>query len=572
MMYSSFVRDMNRTLSDYMESNMQATSEKRINRPSDDPVGAGRILASRATLGRIDTYQDNVNTALGWLSTADSVLASGEGSVQSLISDIRGLALQAATGTVTAENRLQISQQVRGLLSQLVSLSNSTYAGSHIFAGHKTTEPAYVEGLAVSVHGENMEDYKYVDFAVPTLNGASLPSRVVSFVPVQGGGGTIGTADYYYTTDGGKSWQHADPPITGQGPYGNACSISGGGVTIYFSDENVDVAEYYNQPGGGEPELNDQSSLDKGSWFCVRPTAIYLGDDNDTQVTQTYTPSNPGNPPGTFTTTASGYFARDVAVRLDRREITVGTPGTDMLYYSYSVDDGSNWTQTSIPMPTGDFTLPVPGGSLQITGGSLNIQDPPVAGGPSDAGTQFIIHPHRADVDLQIGEDSRITVNMVGKDVFGGIYNYPGDKIKWSSSGYTPPPPGGYLNRYPIRVGSEQPYYNDNIPNLFESVGELICALECNSQHGVQMSLDKLDAVMNHIMSKAGEIGGRENRVTATQSSLIMRKFSEEDHLSQIEDIDLTELMTKLAQQQTAYQAVLKSSSMIMQMGLVNFL
>jgi flagellar hook-associated protein 3 FlgL len=158
--------------------------------------------------------------------------------------------------------------------------------------------------------------------------------------------------------------------------------------------------------------------------------------------------------------------------------------------------------------------------------------------------------------------------------VFGGLYNYPGDLIKDQAGGlYTDPGTGeNVYNNRAIAVGSEEPYYNDSVPNLFESVGALICALECNSQSGVQMSLDKLDAVMNHIMSKAAEIGGREDRLAATESALIMRQYNEEDNLSRIEDADMTVILTKLAQQQTAYQAVLKSSSMIMQMGLVNFL
>jgi flagellar hook-associated protein 3 FlgL len=39
-----------------------------------------------------------------------------------------------------------------------------------------------------------------------------------------------------------------------------------------------------------------------------------------------------------------------------------------------------------------------------------------------------------------------------------------------------------------------------------------------------------------------------------------------------VEDVDLTRLLTQLSQQETAYQAVLKSSSMIMQMGLMNYI
>ena len=42
--------------------------------------------------------------------------------------------------------------------------------------------------------------------------------------------------------------------------------------------------------------------------------------------------------------------------------------------------------------------------------------------------------------------------------------------------------------------------------------------------------------------------------------------------MSSIEDADLTELLTRLAQQQMAYQSILQSSSMIMQLNLTKFI
>ncbi|MDR1686220.1 MAG: flagellar hook-associated protein FlgL [Desulfovibrio sp.] len=574
MMYGSFVRDMNRTLSDYMDSNIQASSQKKINKPSDDPVGAGRVLSSRATLSRLDLYEENIKTATGWLSTADSVLGSGEGSVQSLLTQIKEKAMQAATSTVTAENRLQIAQQVRGIMSQLVSLANTEFAGSNIFAGHKTTGSAYAETLGVSVHGENMDDYRYVDLVASPPDGGALPSRVVSFVPVKGGGGTAGTATYYYTADGGKTWSLADSTPTGEAlpdsPPSPGCTISGGGVSVHVSDADVPVEPYYDPPGGANP-LSDQSSLAQGTWFCVRPSAVYLGDDTDTQVSTTYMPDGATS----VTSTANGYFARDVAVRLDPYLATDDTLPLNFIRYSYSVDDGNNWISATAPLTAPTMTLPVPGGSLTLDPAPTATPGTPPTLDNNVAGMQFVIHPHRADVDFQISEASRITVNMVGKDVFGGLYNYPGDLIKaWDTGTPYPDVVSGedVYNDRPIPVGSENPYYNDGIPNMFESIGQLICALECNSQDGVQKSLESLNDVMNHILAKAAEIGGRENRLAATESAIIMRRYSEEDRLSQIEDVDLLELEVRLAQQQTAYNAVLKSTSMIMQLGLVNFL
>ena len=45
-----------------------------------------------------------------------------------------------------------------------------------------------------------------------------------------------------------------------------------------------------------------------------------------------------------------------------------------------------------------------------------------------------------------------------------------------------------------------------------------------------------------------------------------------DDTLSKTEDADLTELITKLAQQELAYQAVLKSSSTVMNLSLLSYI
>lgn len=294
----------------------------------------------------------------------------------------------------------------------------------------------------------------------------------------------------------------------------------GNGITITIDDasRSVTAVDPDNVQSGGN-----------GTWLYVRPTAIYQGDDHDTQVSYSYGTNVKATP--------EGHFSRDVAVRIDDDGSTDG-----IIKYSYSVDDGSNWIQATAPISGGAASLPVPGGYLNLDQGL------------PDAGNQFIIHPHRADIKYQIGNNDYITVNMVGKDIFGGYYNYPGDTDEAS---------GEFIN-YPVRV--------DGQPNLFETVGELIAALESNSQQGVQESLPKLEEVMNLVLTRVAEVGGRENRLITSQAAIVMRTYSEEDNLSNIEDVDITELMTRLAQQQVAYNSVLKSSSMIMQMSLVNFL
>ncbi len=88
IMYSTFTTQMNSNLSNLMESNIQSASQKRINRPSDDAAGAGKVVNLNASIAKLKQYQDNVGQAKGWLSLGASVLGDGDGSVQAVLTRI----------------------------------------------------------------------------------------------------------------------------------------------------------------------------------------------------------------------------------------------------------------------------------------------------------------------------------------------------------------------------------------------------------------------------------------------------------------------------------------------------
>ena len=152
----------------------------------------------------------------------------------------------------------------------------------------------------------------------------------------------------------------------------------------------------------------------------------------------------------------------------------------------------------------------------------------------------MLIHPARADLDLEILQDTYISINSVGKDIFGGYYNG-----QATMTGDT---------------------------NLFEVAGNFVAYCENNNQEGCQQVLAQLESVQQSVLTQVARIGGLENRVSTASDVLSFQKLDQEERLSYIEDIDLTELLSKLTRQQLTYQTVLQSSSLIMQMSLANYL
>lgn len=93
-MYDSMVGQMQKNLAAYMESNEQGSTQKKINRPSDDPAGTYRVLMGRDEISATTQYQSNVDTVTGWLQLADNVLST---QVSTLFQELESLASRPAT-------------------------------------------------------------------------------------------------------------------------------------------------------------------------------------------------------------------------------------------------------------------------------------------------------------------------------------------------------------------------------------------------------------------------------------------------------------------------------------------
>jgi len=590
--YSNFLYNLQDTQSKLMEMNKQASSQKRINKPSDDAIGTAKVLNYRGSLSVINQYQDNIETATGWLNLADESMMQ----VSTILTTLKGLAEQGSTGTMTAADREATSYQVRQLFSQLVSLSNTQFEGSSIFSGHKTGENAFEEGLMVYDQDGNN---------IGMADGASESSIQIQFLQPDGSAATsavVGTdsISYRYTSDGGTTWTAGTLGTTS--PY----VLDLGGV-------NVSLPEGYTVELSPESNTNTSS----GSWLTVAPTAVYLG-DHEEQAAVVFDTENP-----TFSALPLGGFAEDVTVAIPGGvtfgsgtdfdvDVTVagqtwtvtvdnstGTPvvetpyggiqlfgtapasgqsitvlagqtgvqnfGSDVnavgkgvfssdvmvridedavigsntpITYSYSTDGGVNWSSGhTAPNASDPAELLVPGGKLVLSsrGSSSDLPE----------NSQLVIHPQTASRDLEISSGEYVQINNIGADIFGGYFE-----------------------------GGNVPVFADTDvgKNIFVTVGKLVAALENNDQQGCADALDNLETAQEYFSTQMASVGARENRLEVAGTVLSGLELNETERMSNIEDVDIATLLTDLANQQLAYETVLKSSSMIMKMSLVNYL
>ena len=140
------------TASTLQHTQNQLATGKRVITPSDDPAAASRVLQLQQAITSSGQYQSNGNAATARLNLEDSALSS----TNTLLTNVRNLALQANNPGLADSDRKSIAVQIRQDFNQLVSLSNTQDAnGEYLFAGDNTkTQPFTVNANQVTYHGD----------------------------------------------------------------------------------------------------------------------------------------------------------------------------------------------------------------------------------------------------------------------------------------------------------------------------------------------------------------------------------------------------------------------------------
>lgn len=137
MLVNDMMRNLNSNYSKMDRIQQQLSTGKKFQLPSDDPIGVSKSLKYHTDVAMIEQHKRNLSDARSWLQvTEDAVAEMGD-----IFQRVRELTVQAANGTNTNEDLVQISAEVKQLKEHLIKVGNTSYAGRYIFSGFKTDLP-----------------------------------------------------------------------------------------------------------------------------------------------------------------------------------------------------------------------------------------------------------------------------------------------------------------------------------------------------------------------------------------------------------------------------------------------
>lgn len=115
--------------------NTQMSTQKKITKPSDNPLIAIKSLRLSTTLSQINQYyNNNIKDAQSWMDVTETALTN----MKDIFNDAYRLCVNGSTDTMTDENRNTVLTQLKALSAQLYSEANADYADRTVFSGYKT--------------------------------------------------------------------------------------------------------------------------------------------------------------------------------------------------------------------------------------------------------------------------------------------------------------------------------------------------------------------------------------------------------------------------------------------------
>ena len=115
--------------------NTQMSTQKKITKPSDNPLIAIKSLRLSTTLSQIQQYYgNNIKDANSWMDVTETALTN----MKDIFTDAYRLCVNGSTDTLTEEDRKTILEQLKGLSNQLYAEANADYAERTVFSGYKT--------------------------------------------------------------------------------------------------------------------------------------------------------------------------------------------------------------------------------------------------------------------------------------------------------------------------------------------------------------------------------------------------------------------------------------------------
>ncbi|MBP7654362.1 flagellar hook-associated protein FlgL [Candidatus Dependentiae bacterium] len=628
MLHNTGILNINKNYRELDKLTYQGSTLKKVRYSSDSPIDTVNQMKYKSEGLKIDQYLTNITDAKSWLNTMDSVLGQTKESLQRA----RVLTVQAANDTYTDKDRELVAEEINQILETLVEEANSTIGGSFLFGGTEILDDPFnqkpfkvTRGTSQDSEGvmkdvitevEYTGDYKpvYREIETNTLikineNGnevfmatpnkiqipatASSASQVLSELNGVSGGSRgyfkINDEQFYFDTDKDSLLDiknlinskdigvdaNIEGQLTGAATFADSTSalgfsgtfkINGRELSIVASDSMSDVVTKINSltsSTGVSASIgqNNNLILDGGVEFGFSKESgiqtilndLGLVDYNKITSSRSFSASNAP------TDIKGGTF------EINGVEITIAD--------NASVEDIVNAINTAAPV---DVSASYDFGTNQIilTGTPLNnltIRDSlNDASLTSDVMSKLGFLTKSGDVKLNI-ESANVTnyykLTLTSENNHQIYLEDVKDAHFLRDAGVIT---GNVNQKSPNNVTAAAQVEKRSIFDVLIKLRDDLLNSNVTDLNGADIGY--IDSALDNIIARDSAVGAKVNRIETVEGRLGTLKINNEELLGNSEEVDFTEVITKLQQMQNVQNAALKINAQIFDMTLMDYL
>lgn len=488
--------------------NNQMSSQKKISRPSEDPVVAIRALRLRSNLSEINQYYEkNIPDAEAWLDVTETALKN----MKTILSDIRTQCTYGASDQLKAEDRNTILTQLESLRKQIYSEGNSDYAGRTVFTGYRTNcKLTFMEDESNTEYNiqqkfsyEDIGEHRYYGGQLELKTAEEMSQKVTTSDTKQytydrirlayGNTGTLTDADGNSIEAGGN------PTITAVNADGTDRVIN---VKVYDTEE------------AWKADIKNSQPADNGAVYIKSTGELVLGDTVSEELKKN---------------------KATITVNYDKKGFNSGEVRPEYYFNCTDITDAKN----KITYEKYDAN------------GNEIYQDIDYIIAVNQTLT---VNTNASDVfNADIGRDVDEMINAVKAAIDA---NDKVDKIKdmMNQAAYSGVSAQENLQTWLEAAQKEADYANDNLQKLYDSY------------------IGNFDEYLSDVNLAITTVGSKGDRLELTETRMSNQQLTVKTLKSNNEDRELSDIIIDYTAAYTAYQASLQAAGMLNQTTLLNYI
>lgn len=510
----------------------QLSTQKKINKPSEDPIIAIRALRLRASLNEVTQYlKKNIPDAQQWLSTTQGALTQGE----SVINKLYEYCNQGSADSYASEQRNTIAESLKALKKTFYDEGNVDYAGRYVFTGYKTDTTLTYQSDALAAEADYTITQK---FGRDDISSKTVYTNAYSNADIL-------NLNVSYDADGNAVMPNVESVYRLRLGYSDVkntgYSLSYNNTDISFAADGTATVTTYQLDANGNKQL-DADGNPITTTTTVNPDAngqYSITDSTGTALTFT-------------NTTDKNYIPGDneIAFNATTGEVLMG----ENVYKQVYTSDSFSFTYQKDNFIKDDL-------------------NPTMYYDCVDNKTGIVYDKVREDVEYNINYAQKIKINTEANEAFDINLGRDIDDLVTSVQNVLD------LESQISQVESmmKQSQYSDTdsqkkLNSMLSGLNKQKTLAEDEMTKAFESGISQMQGYKQTISLANADVGNRLTRLELTQGRLTEQFTNVTESKSANEDIDLEDVVVSYTSAQLVYNASLQAASKVVQQTLLDFL